>query len=120
MSTYHADAQYDATGLREPISTYHADAQYDATGVREPMSTYHSDAQYHSISCKDSYLLFRNKYLVSNVVNTRPEDSRPLHSYKLKVQGTTIIGMLDSGAQINCVSQHIVQEHKFPGRGSFL
>ena len=59
-------------------------------------------------------MLFRNKYLVSNVVNSRPEDSRPLHSYKLKVQGTTIIGMLDSGAQINCVSQQIVQEHKFP------
>ena len=66
------------------------------------------------VSCKDSYLLFRNKYLISNVVNSRPEDSRPLHSYKLKVQGTTIIGMLDSGAQINCVSQHIVQKHKFP------
>jgi hypothetical protein len=40
-------------------------------------------------------------------VNSRPEASRPLHSYKLKVQGTNIIGMLDSGAQINFVSQHI-------------
>ena len=66
------------------------------------------------VSYTDSYLLFRNKYLISNVANTRPETSRPLHSYLLKVQGTTIIGMLDSGAQINCVSQHIVQKHKFP------
>ena len=58
--------------------------------------------------------MFRDKYLISNV-NSRPEASRPLHSYKLKVQGTNIIGiMLDSGAQINCVSQHIVQKHKFP------
>ena len=67
-----------------------------------------------NVSYKDTYLLFRDKYLISNVVNSRPEDSRPLHSYKLKVQGTTIIGMLDSGAQINCVSQHIVHKHKFP------
>jgi len=66
------------------------------------------------VSSKDSYLLFRNKYLISNVVNSRPESARPLHSYLIKVQGTTIIGMLDSGAQINCVSQHIVQKHKFP------
>jgi hypothetical protein len=66
------------------------------------------------VSYKDSYLLFRNKYLISNVVNSRPESTRPLHSYLIKVQGTTIIGMLDSGAQINCVSQHIVQKHKFP------
>ena len=66
------------------------------------------------VSCKDSYLLFRNEYLISNVVNSRPESARPLHSYLIKVQGTTIIGMLDSGAQINCVSQHIVQKHKFP------
>jgi hypothetical protein len=66
------------------------------------------------VNCKDSYLLFRDKYLLSNVVNSGPEDSRPLHSYKLKVQGTTIIGMLDSSAQINCLSQHIVQKHKFP------
>jgi hypothetical protein len=43
------------------------------------------------VSCKDSYLLFRNKYLISNVVNSRPESARPLHSYLIKVQGTTII-----------------------------
>ena len=47
-------------------------------------------------------------------MNSRPETSRPLHLYKLKVQRTTIIGMLDSDAQINCISQHIVQKHKFP------
>ena len=67
------------------------------------------------MSYKDTYLLFRDKYLISNVVNSRPEASRPLHSYKIKVQGTTIIGMLDSGApQINRVSQHIVHKYKFP------
>ena len=86
----------------------------DVTSELRCLNTFHPVTQYNSLSCKDSYLLFRNKYLVSNVVNTRPEDSRPLHSYLLKVQGTTIIGMLDSGAQINCVSQHIVQKHKFP------
>ena len=70
--------------------------------------------QYLHVDTEDTYSLFRDKYLISNVVNSRPETSRPLHSYKLKVQGTTIIGMLDSGAQINCISQHIVQKHKFP------
>ena len=86
----------------------------DVTSELRCLNTFHSVTQYNSLSCKDSYLLFRNKYLVSNVVNTRPEDARPLHSYKIKVQGTTIIGMLDSGAQLNCVSQHIVQKHRFP------
>ena len=81
----------------KPLCTFHSVAQLDVldvTSETKPLSTSHLVAQY-----KDSYLLFRNKYLVSNVVNSRPEDARPLHSYKLKVQGTTIIGMLDSGAQ---------------------
>ena len=97
----------------------------------------------------DTYILFRDKYLISNV-NSRPEASRP-RSALVQVKstrrnlllllllrpregwsmakdatlsrrvvmttrscGATIIGMLDSGAQINCVSQHIVQKHKYP------
>ena len=70
-----------------------------------PDSLQHS--QYLNVDSDDTYLLFRDNFL-SNVVNCRSETSRPLHLYKSKVQGTTIIGMLDSGAQINCVSQHIV------------
>ena len=54
------------------------------------------DSQQNLNVTEEPYLLFRNKYLVNNVVNSRSETSRPLHLYKLKkVQGTTIIGMLD-------------------------
>ena len=56
-----------------------------------------------NVDYDDTYLLFRDNYL-SNVVNSRAETSRPLHLYKLKVQRTKIIGMLDSDAQINCIS----------------
>ena len=41
--------------------------------------------QYLNVDTEDTYSLFRDKYLISNVVNSRPETSRPLHSYKLKV-----------------------------------
>jgi hypothetical protein len=57
-----------------------------------PDSLQHS--QYLNVDSDDTYLLFRDKYLMSNVVNSRPEASRPLHLYKLSVQGTIIIGML--------------------------
>ena len=55
------------------------------------------DSQQNLNVTEDTYSLFRNKYLVSNVVNSKPETSRPLHSYKLKVQGTTI--------ELGCLTQ---------------
>jgi hypothetical protein len=70
----------------------------------------HLNVDFHhsnlNVDYDDTYLLFRDNYL-SNVVNSRAETSRPLHLYKLKVQCTTKVGMLDSDTQINCVSQHI-------------
>ena len=39
---------------------------------------------------------------------------RSLHTYALKVQGTKLIGMLDSGAQLNCISQQLVDTNKLP------
>ena len=99
----------DVTSELKCRNTFHSVTQIDVLDVTSELkclNTFHPVTQYNSLSCKDSYLLFRNKYLVSNVVNSRPEDARPLHSYKLKVQGTTIIGMLDSGAQLNCLSAY--------------
>jgi len=102
-----------AAELREEEEDEHSEA-IDIDPQQHSQYLNVDDSQQYLNVTEDTYALFRNKYLISNVVNSRPETSRPLHSYKLKVQGTTIIGMLDSGAQINCISQHIVQKHKFP------
>ena len=37
---------------------------------------------------------------------------RNLHTYVLKIQGTKIVGMLDSGAMLNCISQQLVDTNK--------
>ena len=43
-----------------------------------------------------------------NVIN----DNTPLLSFALKSQGQKYTAILDSGAGINCISEHIVQKHK--------
>jgi hypothetical protein len=60
----------------------------------------------------DPYAVFRKTYLISNL--NSDFNPRNLHTYVLKVQGTKLVAMLDSGAQLNCISQQLVDSNKLP------
>jgi transposase InsO family protein len=50
---------------------------------------------------------------VNNIICT-DHSIEPLHSYVMKMQGKKLIGLLDTGAQVNCIGEELVTKHALP------